>query len=772
MKKHIIELFTATVLLTSACVGYAAVNPVTVTYDSGSTSFVSGSSGTANYVVSVNSDVIPAGTPLIFHLTNTGASSGLTATQITGGSSPCTSVTTLCGSSFSLKADQSCCLAFTLTSTKAGNNSMQPSISTTPAAYQAKAASAQPIMVSMASALSFTSIYTETNSSINSLVTYSPDNGTTWGYMLSPQGGWAWDQSTWATAATVVNGTTTMYQATGVQGNGTCISSQCNGAATLVYSSDGITWNQVTNTLPTSDHQDWVQSLFAAGDTVYAGTGEGYVYYTNNQGSTWGPAAPSSVPDSSTVHATVVDANGVFYAGTQGGHIYYSTTSGQSWTPLTNQPGGTIQSLGIDTNGTLYVVTDNTTTQPQYNTAPLTGGSWQLMTALPSGNATAIAATGTTVYVGTDNTAVMYTSNYGAQWNGGQLPSGSTAPIASLFVNQGPLSPLFVESYGIIPLNGGASQCGLSGAACTVTVKNLSNTTVTNVHANSSQLPSGVTQQSSSGCASVAPTGSCFLTFSASGTNGFAPTVFSIIDNNRDAVSEAALVSSVTPNGGSNYYYVYAIDALNAYVADSTNTSNGIIWSSDGTSTDFTSIWGIAENSTTGNAYPNSSAPIGETATLYGAQQACNGATDGICNSNNIYIYYNGYSTGNPVPTSDYAEGICYANQDGGAAGTGEWHLPAACELNGSIYFDITNNQFGSCTPALTGIFSLYNLGNLGGNLSSLLAAGVYWSSTEVSNNPQNLAWFQFLATSGSGYQFLASKSIPYNVRCSLGLPL
>ncbi len=643
---------------------------------------------------------------------------------------------------------------------------MQPSISTTPAAYSAKAASAEPIMVS---ALSFTSIYAETNG----LETYSPDNGTTWGYMLSPQFGWAWDAATWATAVTVVNGTTTMYQATGVMGDGSCINSQCNGAATLVYSSDGITWNQVTNTLPTSDHSDWVQSLFAVGDTVYAGTGEGYVYYTNNQGSTWGPAAPLIVPDSSTVRAIVVDANGVFYAGTQGGHIYYSTTSGQGWTPLTNQPGGTaIQSLGIDTNGTLYVVTDITTTQPQYNTAPRTGGSWHLMTALPSGNATAIAATGTTVYVGTNNTTVMYTSNFGEQWNGGQVPGGgNNISITSLFVNQS-LSPLFVESYGIIPLNGGASQCGLSGAACTVTVKNLSNTTVTNVHANSSQLPSGVTQQSSSGCASVAPEGSCFLTFGASGTNGFAPTVFSIIDNNGDAVSEAALVSSLTPNG-SNYYYVYAIDALNAYVLDSTNSDvNGSIWSSNGTSADFTSLWGIAENSTIGNAYPNSSAPTGATATQYGAQQACKGATDGTCDSNNIYIYYNGYSAGNPVPTSDYAEGLCYANQDGGAAGGGEWYLPAACELYGSIYFDVTNNQFGSCAPALTGIFSLYNLGTLGGDLFSLLAAGTYWSSTEVSNDPMQSAWSQVLVPGGSGYLFFAGKSSPSSVRCSRALSL
>ena len=161
------------------------------------------------------------------------------------------------------------------------------------------------------SALTFTNIYVETG---NGLATYSADNGTTWGYMLSPQGGWQFDSDTWATAVTSDG---TMYQATGVRGNGTA----GNGAATLIYSVDGVTWQQVNNTLPTADNADWVQSVFAVGDTVYVGTGEGYVYYTSNQGQTWGPNTPA-LPDGSTVNAIVVDANGVFYAGTNNGNIY------------------------------------------------------------------------------------------------------------------------------------------------------------------------------------------------------------------------------------------------------------------------------------------------------------------------------------------------------------------------------------------------------------------------------------------------------------------
>lgn len=781
MKKHIVELLTATILLTYVCVGYAAVNPITVTYSNGTTSFGTSGSGTANYVVSVNSGVIPPNVPLTFHLTSAGTSSGLTATQQLTGTS-CTNVATPCGSTFPLSAGENCCLSFQLTSAKAGNYSLQPSISTTPAAYSAQAASAQPITVTSAPAISYTGIYVETfdnNSQFSSLVTYSADNGMTWGYMLSPQGSWWWNYNIWATATTIVNGTTTMYQATGVQGNG----SSGNGAATLIYSSDGVTWNQVTNTLPTLGNRDWVQSLFAIGDTVYAGTGKGYVYYTTNHGSTWSPGVTPTQPDGHTVNAIVVDENGIFYAGTAyssgtGGTIYYSQDSGHSWTPLISQPsvGKSILSLAIDSNNVLYVITESTTTRPQYNATP-TSGSWQFMGDYSgsAGNATTIAATGTTVYVGTKNGYVLYTSNQGGGWNGGALPI-SNNPIASLFVNQGSLSPLFVESYGIIPLNGGASDCSASGAACTFTVKNLSNRTVTNVHADSTQLPSGVTQTSPP-CPSVAPEGACSLTFSAS-TTGFAPTTFSIIDSNGDAVSEAALVSSMTPNSGADYYYVYAIDVLtgNAYVVDNSDTSNGIIWSSNGTSTDFTSIWGIAEKSTTASPYPNATAPTGNTAIQYTGppqQQNCNGAADGVCDSKNIYIYYNYIIPGHPVSTSDYAAGLCYANSDG-AAVTGEWYLPATCELNGGIYFDVTGNQFGSCSPALTSIFSLYNLGNLGGNLSNLnFTTSPYWSSTEYGTGSKSVVWTQLFASGGTNQSTLAlAKSTALGVRCSRALTL
>lgn len=631
-------------------------------------------------------------------------------------------------------------------------------------------------------------IYVETN---NSLVTYSPDNGATWGVMLSPQGGWFWQHQTWATATTTDG---TMYQATGVEGT----------AATLIYSSDGITWAQVTNPLPTTG--DWVQSVFAIGSTVYVGTGNGYVYYTADKGATWsaGVTPGRVVAGGSIVNAIVVDGGGNYYAGAANGTIYYSQNEGASWAPLATQPtgGGAISSLAIDTNDALYAVTANTTTQPQYNTAPLTGGAWQLMSALPGGNGNAktIAASGTTVYVGTSSNYVVYTSNKGANWSEAQLPSGDTSGISALFVNQSAsLSPLFVESYGTIQITSGAGTGN-------IIVKNLSGTTASNVEADPNQLPAGVTQTSPP-CTSVAPGATCIIGLSAM-TSAFAPKAFNIIDSNGDVISRSALVSSVTSNG-TNYYYVYNISGGKTYVVDSTNASRAVQWGSNGAGSfpanvSYDIIPGIDENSTStvgSPLYSSSSTSAYSFTNMYtnGALDytysstnpfdsstfsLCNGAIDGVCNQENIHAYYNvlktnynyaglpPFSQTTPSQTlpADYAAGLCYSDTNGSAAGTGQWHLPAACELNGGIYFNTSTLNFVSCTPMLTSIFSLYSLGALGGNLKSLLSEGFYWSSTEYSVSPQKLAWYQDFNSGGGSSPYFLSKRRQVGVRCSRAL--
>jgi hypothetical protein len=567
-------------------------------------------------------------------------------------------------------------------------------------------------------------IYVATN---NQLITYSPDNGTTWGYMLSPQGGWWRDQRPGFVTAATTDGT--LYQATGLSGNGTA----GNGTVALIYSSDGINWNQVP-TYPSNVDSDYVRSMFSIGSTLYVGTGIGYVYSTSNQGASW--QSSTTVQGTETVNNLVVDGRGNFYV-IANSQIYYSTDSGSTWNTLTNNPSGTlVNGLAIDQNsGTLYAYTN--TALLQYNTAPMSGSSSWVTIPVPNpatyGPVSAIAAYGPTVYVATDTSYIHYTSDLGTTWVTKQLPT-DTSGIKALFVNQtAALSPLFVESYGHVRITS-------SEGTSTVTVKNLTNSTATGVVAKSSQLPANVTQTPAPSCASVAPGGSCSITFTASGTSAFAPTTFDIIDSNQDTIARSALVSSITPNT-TNYYYVYNMNASTAYVVDNVDAGSPF-WS-----TDYSDISGITENNTAGVV-------------------SCNGAQDGQCNTNAIVAYY-------LSPSTDYAAGTCALSVNGGAT-AGDWYLPATCEFNGGIYLNASTNQFQSCSSVQTGIASLFNLGILGGDLASFYSGlnSVYWSSTEASVDSLYYAWLEKFFSGGGNYSYRTAKQEDYyRARCSRTIP-
>ena len=147
MRNMLAYLLPLSMLFSLNSVSFARVNPIDVIYNSGSTTFTTSSSGTANYVVSVNQAVVPNNVSLELHLDPSGASSGLAFTQITAGSSTCTGVNNLCASTFSLRAGESCCLALSLTSSTPGNYNLQPKVSTSPATYSAQAPSGLQISV-------------------------------------------------------------------------------------------------------------------------------------------------------------------------------------------------------------------------------------------------------------------------------------------------------------------------------------------------------------------------------------------------------------------------------------------------------------------------------------------------------------------------------------------------------------------------------------------------------------------------------------------------
>jgi hypothetical protein len=185
------------------------------------------------------------------------------------------------------------------------------------------------------------------------------------------------------------------------------------------------------------------------------------------------------------------------------------------------------------------------------------------------------------------------------------------------------------------------------------------------------------------------------------------PLLLNVSGSNTNIVSpKVSVVSygSVVQSG-----YLFAIDdttptngSIGGKVAAlmDQSPSYGIIWSSNSINQpDYTSIPGIFENSTVANG------------------DACNGSTDGKCNSAQILATYS------TINSTFYAAGLCSAT----IAGYSDWYLPAICELG----YD-TAYSAGCGTVAVS-------KDNMQKNLADIGIGGFvnrYWSSTEWSANP------------------------------------
>jgi hypothetical protein len=132
------SLMLGAMILIYASAGFAGINPLTVRFDSGTTTFTTGSTGSANYIVSIGS-LVPGTLSLNVH------TDAAWASQIqNGGTSLCSGGQSICSQdTFSLQGGQSCCLMLTLNgaSLTAGSYALSPSVTTHPAAYTGQAAS-------------------------------------------------------------------------------------------------------------------------------------------------------------------------------------------------------------------------------------------------------------------------------------------------------------------------------------------------------------------------------------------------------------------------------------------------------------------------------------------------------------------------------------------------------------------------------------------------------------------------------------------------------
>lgn len=330
----------------------------------------------------------------------------------------------------------------------------------------------------------------------------------------------------------------------------------------------------------------------------------------------------------------------------------------------------------------------------------------------------------------------------------------------SLSLSELALSVTGLTEYGV-------SGTPSSGVARTITITNTGSVDADNLSINYPSWPSGTTASSNCG-STLAASASCSITITPGGTassNGASPCTggtapiasnLSISADNANSVSTDVLLLGYgcIYQGG----YIYAFDdttsssaSVGGKVATIFNQSGSIIWSSNssGTFDGGVAIYGISETSTTSSPNPSSGQVSG--------QSACNGATDGSCDTNNIYTYYQNNATGAPINPSFYAAGLCKTT----ISSYSDWYLPSICELG----YDTSGAGSGcgsSGAPALQNMQSnLVDFNSLG------LMSGAYWSSTELSTGAQGTVWRQNFNASGSSGQFVNSKAFSLSLRCS-----
>ncbi len=305
-----------------------------------------------------------------------------------------------------------------------------------------------------------------------------------------------------------------------------------------------------------------------------------------------------------------------------------------------------------------------------------------------------------------------------------------------------------------LSVNDPSLNSALTGTPRQITITNTGSATAVNVsYSTSPALPSG-TSISPGSCGTIAPGGTCVLTITPGATPSAAPgnptptpTTLNISGNNTNTVNP--FVSILTYGSAYQNGYIFSINdatpntgSIGGTIAALTDQSTSLAWNPSSN----TSIWGIAETSTTLNPVPN-----GGGAFKYTGQANCNGSTDGACNENNIYTYYQTYASGAPLDPSTYAAGRCKQSINGYS----DWYLPSICQMGYEAAGCGTQSS-----PTRQNIQS-----NLIDNNVSGAPTGYYWSSTEYSSNSQNNVWLEYFNSSSTS-QLPDIKNNAHAVRC------
>ena len=384
----------------------------------------------------------------------------------------------------------------------------------------------------------------------------------------------------------------------------------------------------------------------------------------------------------------------------------------------------------------------------------------------------------------------------------------TTAPGATTLSTSVPPPSILALSVNNTGLN-----AALTGNARYITIQNTGTNQATGFSVSATGLPAGsdITTVPTTCTETLAPNAICTVTITpgfnatSSCTTGIAPTpgtitvsatnvalpatsnvvvlsygcqyqggfLYSVNDTTNNGVTGACTSAPCTGSIGGKVASL--VDQAAPYI-NSGPQPTSIIWSSNGNGAtsgdvDYTSILGIDETSTTSVPSPTSPPyPVGTP-----AYTACNGSSDGACDSNNILSYYdfnrvNGGAA--PTPLNYYAAGLCTATINTYS----DWYLPAICEID-SVYGNVTCPA-GAQSMVVNLLFLIGDPG--AGTPSTSCAppigtdclAGYYWSSTEFSGFPQDVAWLEYFASGGGSVQGYGNKGTQHGVRCSRALTL
>ncbi|MCX6162599.1 MAG: T9SS type A sorting domain-containing protein, partial [Ignavibacteriae bacterium] len=192
-----------------------------------------------------------------------------------------------------------------------------------------------------------------------------------------------------------------------------------------------------------------VNSLATTGSTIFAGTMNGGVFLTTNNGVNWSVSGVTNY----IVNALAPMSGFNIYAGTSDGGVYFSYDNGGSWNPVNNGLTNlNVQALAINGvnlyagtyNGGIFLLINN-------------GSSWNpVNVGLTNLNVQTLASSGTNVLAGTYSGGVFITTNSGLTWN--SFNNGLTnLNVRCIHVNG---SNIFAGTFGsgiFLSTNSGAS---------------------------------------------------------------------------------------------------------------------------------------------------------------------------------------------------------------------------------------------------------------------------------------------------------------------------